>query len=458
MLHSHKQHGSVNAVAEETEDTPIAAIQPARGKGRSGRGQRSHGRGGSGRGGRGGYRLHLPSPGGGQSPPLGQGVVWLVRVPLALRRQGQELRPALQLGKLKLRGCLNAVTPGPLVHIVDQLSNRHFLIDTGASYSVFNHQSSALASGPRLIGQTGRPIPCWGERWLRLSFHGQIFTWTFLLAAVQFPIIGVDFLRHFRLLVDPAADQLVASIPSQGRKSFPTVAGIATISPGGGTSPASAPVASQAATCGQRPSSSVVPPASASIASQAANCGQRPNSSVVPPALASIASQAATRGQEPVGNGGDSFTAVVDQFPEVVNVSQRLPKTWHGVVHHLVTTGPPVSSKFRRLDSEKLAVAKAEFAQLERDGIIRRSSSPWASPLHMVRKEDGGWRPCGDFCRLNLVTVPDSYPLLNMLDFTSRVAWCRFFSKVDLRMGYHQIPMNDADIPKTGDYNPFQTF
>jgi hypothetical protein len=190
---------------------------------------------------------------------------------------------------------------------------------------------------------------------------------------VQFPIIGVDFLRHFRLLVDPAANQLVASLPSQGRKSFPTVA---TVSPGGGTSPALAPVASQAATCSQRPSSSMVPTASAPVASQAATCGQRPNSGVVSPASASITSQAATRGQEPVGNSGDSFTAVVDQFPEVVNVSQRLPETKHGVVHHLVTTGPPVSSKFRRLDSEKLAAAKAEFAQLERDGIIRRSSSP----------------------------------------------------------------------------------
>jgi hypothetical protein len=76
----------------------------------------------------------------------------------------------------------------------------------------------------------------------------------------------------------------------------------------------------------------------------------------------------------------------------------------------------------------------------------------------MVRKADGGWRPCGDFRRLNLATVPDSYPLPNMLDFTSRVAGSRFFSKVDLRKGYHQIPMNKADIPKTAIITPFGLF
>ena len=54
------------------------------------------------------------------------------------------------------------------------------------------------------------------------------------------------------------------------------------------------------------------------------------------------------------------------------------------------TRGPPIASPFRRLDTEKLAVAKAEFAALERDGIIRRSSSPWVSPLHMREIEE--WR------------------------------------------------------------------
>ena len=49
-----------------------------------------------------------------------------------------------------------------------------------------------------------------------------------------------------------------------------------------------------------------------------------------------------------------------------------------------------------RLDSAKLTVAREEFANMERLRIVRRSNSPWASPLHMVTKADGGWRPCGD--------------------------------------------------------------
>jgi hypothetical protein len=77
-------------------------------------------------------------------------------------------------------------------------------------------------------------------------------------------------------------------------------------------------------------------------------------------------------------------------------------------------------------------VVKAEFAALERDKIIWWSSSPWVSPLHMVKKPDGYWR-CGDYRRLINVTVPDTYPLPNMMDFSSRVAGCSFFSKIDFR-------------------------
>ncbi len=147
------------------------------------------------------------------------------------------------------------------------------------------------------------------------------------------------------------------------------------------------------------------------------------------------------------------------EFDDVVNPSKSLPPLQSlDVFNHIKTTGPPIASRFRRLDGKKLAAAKKEFEQLERDGIVRRSDSPWSSPLHMVEKADGSWRPCGDFRRLNLVTEPDSYTLPNMLDFAHVAAGCSIFSKIDLRKGYHQIPVRPDDICKTAISTPFGLF
>ena len=79
-----------------------------------------------------------------------------------------------------------------------------------------------------------------------------------------------------------------------------------------------------------------------------------------------------------------------------------------------------MSSPFWWLDADKLA--KAEFSALERDGIVRHSNIPWVSPLHMVRKSEGTWQPCRDYRRLNSVTVLDTYPLTNMMDFTAKMS------------------------------------
>ena len=92
----------------------------------------------------------------------------------------------------------------------------------------------------------------------------------------------------------------------------------------------------------------------------------------------------------------------------------------HGVELHIETTGPPVFARPRRLAPDKLAAAKKEFELMEKLGIIRKSSSPWSSPLHIVPKRDGGFRPCGDFRRLNNVTTPDRYPIPYLSDATWR--------------------------------------
>jgi hypothetical protein len=76
----------------------------------------------------------------------------------------------------------------------------------------------------------------------------------------------------------------------------------------------------------------------------------------------------------------------------------------------------------------------------------------------MMMKPDGSWRLCGNFHRLNLVTEPDVYPLPSILDFAAKSPGCTVFSKIDLRKGYQQIPVNPADVQKTAITSPFGLF
>ncbi len=59
----------------------------------------------------------------------------------------------------------------------------------------------------------------------------------------------------------------------------------------------------------------------------------------------------------------------------------------------------------------------------------------------MVRKADGSWWPCSDFRQLNLITELDKHTLPRMDDFAGRLSGCNIFTKLDLKQGYHQIPM-----------------
>ena len=171
----------------------------------------------------------------------------------------------------------------------------------------------------------------------------------------------------------------------------------------------------------------------------------------------------------PVKSPADSSVASVFKLaPDVASLLDEFQDAWkprlhgqlpgHQVKHVIETEGQPIYARPRRLDQVKLALAKAEFQKMETAGIIRRSDSPWASPLHMVPKPDGSWRPCGDYRRLNNVTRPDRYPLPNIRDFTNNLKGCKVFSKLDLVKGYHQVPMDPADVCKTAIVTPFGLF
>ncbi|GBN83943.1 Retrovirus-related Pol polyprotein from transposon 297 [Araneus ventricosus] len=130
----------------------------------------------------------------------------------------------------------------------------------------------------------------------------------------------------------------------------------------------------------------------------------------------------------------------------------------HNVEHCIETKGPPVFSKARRLNPEKLKFFKQEFRKLMEQGILRPSQSAFASPIHFVKKPNGDWRICGDFRKLNAVTIPDRYPLPHIQKFSNNLAGKTVFSKIDLVKAYHQIPVKTSDIHKAALITPIGLF
>ncbi|KRY16294.1 Transposon Ty3-G Gag-Pol polyprotein [Trichinella patagoniensis] len=140
-------------------------------------------------------------------------------------------------------------------------------------------------------------------------------------------------------------------------------------------------------------------------------------------------------------------------------ICQTSKPTIHSIQHHILTHGPPVFARPRRLPPDRLELAQKEFDILLDLGIIRPSSSSWASPLHMVpKKQPNTWRPCRYYGRLNNVTKPDRYLIPNINDFVTHLGGRTIFYKVDLIRAYQQIPVAEEDIPKTAIMTPFGLF
>ena len=289
-----------------------------------------------------------------------------------------------------------------------------FLIDTGSSCSVIPvDPNSRDHPQDYLSAVNGSSVPTFGCKNITIDLGGPVpLNWEFCIAETLKPIIGIDFLSHFDIKIDPRRGRLIfpENIPqSKNIKSFCWF---------------HRRFGPHAQKC-RDPCSFL-------------------SNTELKPSLCNV---------KPVYNLGD-YQFLEAEFTEMFSVlNLRLPPK-HDIVHYIETTGPPIKQRPCRLSPEKLAVLRKELSQLEQLGIIRPSSSPWGSPVHMVKKSNGSWRVVGDYRLLNQVTVKDSYSIPFLHDFTEDISGSTIFSSIDLFKSYHQIHIHPEHIAKTAICTP----
>ncbi|KAK1435339.1 hypothetical protein QVD17_01100 [Tagetes erecta] len=115
----------------------------------------------------------------------------------------------------------------------------------------------------------------------------------------------------------------------------------------------------------------------------------------------------------------------------------------------LIPGAKPIAKAPYRLAPTEMQELMSQLQELLEKGFIRPSMSPWGAPILFIKKKDGSMRMCIDYRELNKVTIKNRYPLPRIDDLFDQLQGASWFSKIDLRSGYHQLKVRDEDIPKT---------
>jgi len=115
----------------------------------------------------------------------------------------------------------------------------------------------------------------------------------------------------------------------------------------------------------------------------------------------------------------------------------------------LLPSATPVNSKPYRYSPLHKDEIERQVKELLTAGLITHSTSPFASPVLLVQKKDGSWRFCVDYMKLNALIVKNRFPLPIIEEILDELAGTKYFTKLDMTAGYHQIRMHPEDEHKT---------
>ena len=141
------------------------------------------------------------------------------------------------------------------------------------------------------------------------------------------------------------------------------------------------------------------------------------------------------------------FREFPDVFPD--DMARLPPEREVEFTIDLIPGTEPISILPYRMAPAELRELKAQLEELLSKGFIRPSISPWGAPVLFVKKKYRSLRLCIDYRQLKKVTIRDQYPLPRIDELFDQLQGSRVYSKIDLRSGYHQLRVQEGDIPKT---------
>lgn len=146
----------------------------------------------------------------------------------------------------------------------------------------------------------------------------------------------------------------------------------------------------------------------------------------------------------------ERISALLNSMPEVFALTDMDYGHTDKVKHRIkMSDETPFKHRARPIHPQDIEAVRKHLQELLAAGIIRESESPFASPIVVVRKKDNSVRLCIDFRKLNAQTIRDAYALPNLEEVFTMLTGSKWFSVLDLKSGYYQIEMDEADKQKT---------